>query len=513
MTEGAPAVKDCTSGYRGGGIFAKGSTAIVNFSKGEISGNKAASAGGGIRMDGAGTLKISGTALISGNELTNAAPNGGAGIHNKGAVVTISGGEIKDHTFEKSTNAYNTMYGAGIYNESGTVNITGGTISGNTVKNTKANGQAFGGAIANKATLNISGGTITGNKVENTASGTGTSAKVYGGAVYNASDAVMTLTGGTFTGNTSSHAGAAIYLAAADGSSQAAVLNISKAPVFGDGSTGKAANTVTIASLEGKTNGTSDTDNLYTYPDGAARQDIYLAETAEAPASLVIAGDLTDSDGDYIGDGSIWVWAESDYHGKQLMPFGTYGTGISFEVVENGGTLSAGKLDAAHLKAFRNARDDDYTENATDTYLYGTLEGDNARYVYWTGIGGSRKVILRKVDSTYAPVGSSTDASKQKTFTVYKGSSTTAYVVKTKNTDGTTTNETLDTDTLKSLDSGVIWIGELPYGWYIIKEDDTHYFYLTVTASGTYGTSENTGGYTTRAAAETAAKSVYDEHK
>ena len=88
--------------------------------------------------------------------------------------------------------------------------------------------------------------------------------------------------------------------------------------------------------------------------------------------------------------GSIWVWAEipdaaasedaKEYnHYKQLKQFATFTGGITD--LENS------------VKAFRNAVDDESTENSTGEYLTGSLEGvlavptgsTYAGYIYWTG--------------------------------------------------------------------------------------------------------------------------------
>jgi hypothetical protein len=122
-------------------------------------------------------------------------------------------------------------------------------------------------------------------------------------------------------------------------------------------------------------------------------------------------------------------------------------------------------------------------------------------------------VILRKVDSTYESV-------KDMTFIVYKGSSTTPYI----NRDGTTRTQLGGTqistevpvEPMKSLDSGVFWIGKLPYGWYIIEETSlspSTYFYLVVTANGIFEGPEAAGGTTDRSAAETAAAALYTANK
>jgi hypothetical protein len=227
------------------------------------------------------------------------------------------------------------------------------------------------------------------------------------------------------------------------------------------------------------------------------RQDIYISEAHEnAPQTIVLTGDLTGE------PGTIWVWAENEVHYKQTMPFAML-EGVEFADVQNG-SLQEGELDAAHLEVFRNARDDEKTDNATDTWLKGTIEGDNKGYVYWTGISGMREVILRKLNSLYVPL-------KDKTFTIYKGTSASAYVP--KGGTGPLTG-------LASGESGCFFVGILPYGWYIIEETEPNrFFYVVVDGSGVYGTKEadasgtmrdKVDGYDTRQAAETQAKARYD---
>ena len=114
---------------------------------------------------------------------------------------------------------------------------------------------------------------------------------------------------------------------------------------------------------------------------------------------------------------------------------------------------------------------------------------------YWSGVSGSRKVILRKVDESYT---SYTAAS----FTVYKGTATSPYQPKGEQ----------PLTGLTPGDSGCFWIGNLPFGWYVIEENESAYFYVAVTAKGTYNGPEDPGG-TTRPDAETAAKELYENNK
>ena len=111
-------------------------------------------------------------------------------------------------------------------------------------------------------------------------------------------------------------------------------------------------------------------------------------------------------------------------------------------------------------------------------------------------IKGSRRVILRKIDNTYASLSG-------KTFTIYKGSATTPYQPKGEN----------PLENLQSGSSGCFWIGDLPYGWYIVEEGASGpYFYIVVTESGNYGT-DFVGGYGERTDAENDAAAKYNEMK
>ena len=189
------------------------------------------------------------------------------------------------------------------------------------------------------------------------------------------------------------------------------------------------------ASLSGQTNGFKD----YVNPV----QDIYIAGYPEGSAvSLVVNGNIAcrynDSEDEF-----IWIWADAEAHYKSSNQFAVLGNGVTN--IEN------------TLKVFRNARPDAVTDNGTDTYLFGTAEGEMAGYVYWNGVKGSRKVILRKVNDSYAPL----DNAK---FTICRGNSDEPYVI--KHEDGST--EPLKD--LESTPSGVFWIGMLPYGTYRIIE-------------------------------------------
>jgi hypothetical protein len=267
-----------------------------------------------------------------------------------------------------------------------------------------------------------------------------------------------------------------------------------------------AGNFVTLPGYTSKVNGGK------AYPAGGSagglvRQDIYLAEDNEGnPQSLTVAGDLVDGGGGFIGEGAIWVWAERPAHCEQLMPFARLAEGVEFEEVAEGGAPSEGKLDAAHLRAFRNACDDDKSNNGTGEWLYGTVEGDVEGLVYWYGIGGERKVVLRKVSQ------GSDSALAGARFNMYRGNGEAVYELRDREA-GTSTR--MDDQLLVSGAGGAFWAGVLPYGTYYLEETAApagyaaRWFYYIL--DGDYQVMS--AGHADREAAKAAAKADNDAIK
>ena len=300
-----------------------------------------------------------------------------------------------------------------------------------------------------------------------------------GGAINANIGTTVEILGGTINNNICSGSGAGIYL------TKGSILKLSGNPNFGgndlkggdgtdkDDIVGTNGNFSTVALPANSTNGTK--------PYTKARQDIFIAGYFGEPAtSLVVTGEITS------GEGSIWVWAEQVgdevNHYKQLMQFG-----VMTDAVKG---LNEDKL-ASTLKAFRNAQPDETTENGTDTYLYGTKEGETEGYIYWSGVSGSRKVILRKVAAPEGNNGYSSLSNAR--FTIYKG------------------NSVLESN-LTSSANGVFWIGELNYGIYLLEEvqapagySSGQWFYLIVDEKGT-PVSEQSYGSATEAAQAAAAE-------
>lgn len=91
-----------TSGGNGGGVFVEGST--MNMYGGTITGNSCDNIGGGLIVNGPGTLNMSGKASITGNHSNNAV-NGG-GVHFSAAATTLT---VKDSVvIADNTNASGT---------------------------------------------------------------------------------------------------------------------------------------------------------------------------------------------------------------------------------------------------------------------------------------------------------------------------------------------------------------------------------------------------------------------
>ena len=292
------------------------------------------------------------------------------------------------------------------------------------------------------------------------------------GAVYMANGAKMTLQDeekvedateaphAIIHDNTAANEGAGIYLA------KGSTLYLSGAPDFGGTDTYAETDTIPAGSEAGDIkgvggnfvlkdssfkSGTEDpTNGGKTYPkDGSnykVRQDIFIEGTDNPIKSVVVNGGLTSD------PGTIWVWAEHQNH---------YMNDKQFAVVADDYTPTADTLETM-LKVFRNAQPDATTENPnSEMYLYG-VAGEGENIIWGTDATGSRKVILRKVaKDSYASLGGAT-------FNMYKGNSESIFVLKDK---AAGTQTTMNTDTLKSYDSGVFWVGNLPYGVYYLYEE------------------------------------------
>lgn len=178
---------------------------------------------------------------------------------------------------------------------------------------------------------------------------------VKGGAIYAASGSTIVMNGGKIWRNSSVQDGAGIYLASGSH------LELSGSPDFGGRGTDVGGNIDDRNKNVKQITLTSERNGGKTYRKPI--QDIYLEETDDAPASIVITGNLT------CPPGTIWVYAETANHYETMMPFAT----SRFDDVD-GNTYAA----------FRNARPDDETQCRGEMYLTGS-GGSNRRWIYWSG--------------------------------------------------------------------------------------------------------------------------------
>ncbi|MBQ6385538.1 MAG: hypothetical protein IJJ38_05135, partial [Lachnospiraceae bacterium] len=272
----------------------------------------------------------------------------------------------------------------------------------------------------------------------------------YGGAVYVASGGSVTMTGGMINRNESVDNGAGIYLA------EGSTLNLSDAPSFGGTGRDVSGNITT-------TNGNFKTGDLVAQTNGGkayskARQDIYIAEAQDDPASVVLTGNLN------VDAGSIWIWAEKENHYAMMKPFAT---------------IVSGTVNGTTYAAFRNAQPDSVTNCGEDNYLSGS-SGENTLFIYWAG----------GFDISFKKINGFGTALSGATFTLYTDSACTETLKQggsdaaAVSADGTATYKD---KTGATLDAGIVLFEQIPAGVYYMKEiviPDGYVNALTKDASG-----------------------------
>ena len=204
-------------------------------SGGEISGNIASGAAGGLSLmnvqgceisgglvtknkgnNAAGLYFTKGTLTVSGGEFSyNEGMGSGAGMMVTSSEMEFSGGVIKNNTAKGD--------GAGLYINDATLKLCGGKVLNNTAKkmcggllaakNSKvyfssgsvsgntATASSGGVLIQTGSTLELSGGDICNNKTEN-----------YGGGIYINRESSATIYGGWISGNIAEKSGSGIYV-------------------------------------------------------------------------------------------------------------------------------------------------------------------------------------------------------------------------------------------------------------------------------------------------------------
>lgn len=418
-------VQNCTA-QKGGGIAAIEGNAVVNIEKGHYSGNKATNIGGGMLR-----LEKGAKAYIRGGEIhNNSVETGGQAF---GGAINVKKGEV--YIYDGAKIYANTVQGKNTLAMGGAIHLSGQTSTGDSAKLYLYGGEITNNELKNTTTVDAYGGGISllGPNAELIMSGgtisgnsVNTSKTAYGGAVSLYTGGKMTLTGGTISGNGVNGAGGSI--GAGIYIDAASMLMIQGGPSF--------------------------SNNMV----GSYHQDIYITQ---APKTMLVTGDMA------AASSPIYVWVENDDHYKQKKSFAYFET----ETVP------------ANLNVFKNPRPNSDTGNTTGELLYGTDQGtppsgDTTRYVYWNGPEGARKVVLRKVMvySDDADYRSMTGGAR---FTLYKvGDLVNPVVVDDRVVADRTPGS-----------NGLYFIGELPYGDYLIKEDKasgTRWFWMIVHAKGVF---------------------------
>ena len=164
--------------------------AVFDMYGGNITGNTAKSAGGGVYVT-KGTFTMSGGS-ISDNIATGTPGNGtyGGGVHNSGGIFTMNDGTISGNSATHGGGVYSAVSGSAFH-------MLGGNITGNTAS-------TYGGGVyTSEGPFTMTAGTIAENKTTKSQYGRG-------GGVYNGSN-TFTMSGGAITNNTSAYEGGGVY--------------------------------------------------------------------------------------------------------------------------------------------------------------------------------------------------------------------------------------------------------------------------------------------------------------
>ncbi|MFC3834008.1 MULTISPECIES: beta strand repeat-containing protein [Deinococcus] len=195
---GSLVIRNNKAATYGGGVAAGGADAgsvIYDMQGATIQGNAAQIAGGGMNLDHAVTLNLSGGS-ISGN--TAVKTGGGITV---GGTVTMTGGSITGNSATNRTSGADTGGGGGgvrLYAGS-RMTASGGTISNNTAW--YGGGVETNGAYQTSptSTFVLSGATVSGNRADG----------LDGGGFWN--DGSLTIQSGSVTGNTTTRNGGGVF--------------------------------------------------------------------------------------------------------------------------------------------------------------------------------------------------------------------------------------------------------------------------------------------------------------
>ncbi len=167
-----------------------------------VTGNSAASEGGGLWNDADGTMFIVSTTITNNEAAGNDATNGGGGVFNNGGLTLIfSIGELGASEISNNRATGTAGSGGGIFNDGGKLDVYDTLISDNTAN------RAGGGIEVTEDSLTFLSNTMLN---ENTATGAG-AAPGNGGGLHITGDAGVFILGGTVTGNSAAEEGGGLW--------------------------------------------------------------------------------------------------------------------------------------------------------------------------------------------------------------------------------------------------------------------------------------------------------------
>ena len=163
--------------------------ASVTATGGTVSGNTAASEGGGFWNSGTGTMTVTETSFSGNTASGNAADNGGGGLFNNGGTLVLNDVTVGENVADGTQGS-----GGGLFNgPGGTLTVNGGTISDN------AANRAGGGIEDAGGTVMLTDVVVSNNSIDVAAPGNGGGLHSGGGNV--------TVNGGSFENNTATEGG------------------------------------------------------------------------------------------------------------------------------------------------------------------------------------------------------------------------------------------------------------------------------------------------------------------
>ncbi|MDR1576600.1 MAG: hypothetical protein LBS37_11390, partial [Treponema sp.] len=199
-------ISDNSSDGSGGGV-ALGGYGNFSMSGGKISENEASASGGGVAVTDHGGFTLNGSAEISENTVTGAVGSGGGVVLTDWGEFDMLGGEISGNTANGAGGGVYLAAITGTNTGNRTFTMTGGIISGNTASTGAGGGVFLAGLGMNSdvVTFTMTGGEISGNTAT-----MGNGGGVYIG-VSSSSNNIFAKQGGTLGPNTAASTGKEAY--------------------------------------------------------------------------------------------------------------------------------------------------------------------------------------------------------------------------------------------------------------------------------------------------------------